>query len=334
MPATTKTTTKKTTTKGTPEKIGLVLFTKVKRDVVDAALEKLEIKPKGSTAARVKQLNAKFLELNESEDLYVCEVKDGGCGGEFTEAFELCPFCGKADEDEGTNGKSTKLAKPIEALPKTLTKFSDKDLDSDVKDIIALKHQTAMSMWDLGVAIKQNHDRDFWKLRRGEDGGPKYRNVKQFWAEELGFSHTYCYSLMDIAANFKKEDVKKVGTSKLALILRAPEKKRAGLLKSARGGARKSEIAAAVREANANSNGAAAEGGKETKRRLMVAVMPGRKTIKLWAKPKSKDAEPKRAKRMGDLPHGEILFENNTRMTFKLADKDGEYVLICEADRL
>lgn len=343
---TTSTKSKKGTKKSTktPEKVGTVLFTKVSRDHVDDALKRLGVKPRGSTAARVKQLTKKFAELNEKQDLFVCDPEEGGCGGEFTDDFELCPFCGMADPDDedaeaeagAEDGKSKKaeIVKP-EPLPKGLAKFSDKDLDEDVSQIIELKKQTAICMWELGSAIKKNYDREFWKLRRDENGRQVYRNVKQFWAQELGFSHTYCYQLMEIADYFKKNDVKEVGTTKLALILRAPEKKRASLLKAAKGGASKSDIAKKVREINASdtTSSASAGEGKERKRRISVAVVPGRKTVKLYKKGKKGDEEV-RATKMGDLPHGTMLFDNNTEMTIKLADKNGEWVAIVEFARI
>lgn len=336
---TTETTTTKTSKKkaATVEKVGNVIFAKANSERVNAALAELRLKPKGSLAARVEQLNKKFEELNKKQDLYVCEVEIGGCGGDFTEDFDLCPFCGKADEVEDETGSETggKLAKPPEPLPGKLAKFDDKDLDADVKAIIDLKQQTAICMWDLGAAIKKNYDREFWKLRRNENGGAQYRNVKQFWAQELGISHTYAYSLMEVSKYFSKDDVKKIGTTKLALILRAPERKRAGLLKAAKGGASKADLAKKVRAANASADDApgAADDGTPRKRRISIAVVPGRKTVKLYAKPKGKDAEKKRAKRMGDMPHGEMMFENGTMMTFRLADKNGEWVAIVEFGR-
>lgn len=345
---TTTSTAKKTRAKSTkPERVGSVFFAKADKVHVDAALTQLGVKPEGSLAARVAQLNEAFGKLNETHDLYVCDEEAGGCGAEFTEEFELCPYCGMADDDDDeapaaaangkANGKGTALAKAPDPLPKNLAKFSDSDLDDDVKAIIALKQQTAICMWDLGAAIKRNYDREFWKLRRNDTGGPLYRNVKQFWAQELGFSHTYCYSLMEVAKHFKKADVKEVGTTKLALILRAPEKKRPSLLKAAKGGASKADIAKKVREANANADGGATvtgDDGAPRKRRISIAVVPGRKTVKLFAKPKSKNDDPKRARKMGDLPFGTVLFDNNTQMTAKLADKNGEWVLIVEFDRV
>lgn len=326
---------------------------KVDPKLVTAALGKYNLKKTGSPLEKVNRLSEHFDKvLNQEKDLFECD----NCGGKMTDEWKECPFCGTAEEvdtgeeeeeseeegaeaseEEKTNGAAKKKASKVlaeEELPKALAKYTAKDLDGQVKEILTVKTNAAVCMWELGGLILKNYKSEMWKLRRNEDNSARYRNVNAFWLEELGFSHTYCYQLMDVATNFTKQDVKQVGTTKLALILRAPEAARKKILDKARSGGTKGEIEAEVKKAQDRERGGDPAPTPPRHRRLTVITVPGKKTVKLFKAGAGDDGDHERATKLADLPWGELEFENSTQVSVKIAEKNGELVAILDFMRI
>jgi len=164
------------------------------------------------------------------------EVKDGekhlGCQEVSTEHTPFCPFCGLGDPalvelgakwdaehaagtaPAKTNGKSN----GVSAAPATEGVLSAEQkqtmivqLDTAVAKINELAVDIAGNSFDLGVTIRDVHERQLWKARG-------HSNFKEFIEKELPVSRTGAYLLMDVVKDFDRDTFLKHGAHKLALI--------------------------------------------------------------------------------------------------------------------
>lgn len=64
---------------------------------------------------------------------------------------------------------------------------------------------------------------------------------------------------------------------------------------------------------------------------VATTFLVGRTKVPLFARPKSKTADPKRAKKLADDPHGELELPNGVRLTFKLLpNRKGELEIVLD----
>lgn len=341
---------------------------KVNVKALDEGLKLAKLNRLGTKEERIARLVA-HVSKTPVKDRLECPI----CLGESTKEFEQCPFCGEGDEPEAKGKKtpSDKLAEvkaadaknvqqigrpkgwkapatkeatptPGAAIAKltpaqqALAKFSVADLEKSVKEIAKLQSDAIRCTWELGHAIKDNYDKELWKLRADEKGAPKYTNVREFWRDEFGYSHTYCYQLMQIAETFTKEDVAKVGPTKLHLIMQAPEAAQPKLLESARkGGQTVDQLKKAVeRIKNAGKGQSAGPSATEKKDRITLAVAPGRKTIPMYARPAKQGDDLKPAKKIEDQPFFEYELSNSVKMRVVISkNANGEIVAVTEFKR-
>lgn len=340
----------------------------VREDLLTAELERRKLPTTGAAALKVRRL-ATFFGQFPDKDLNVCD-----CGGESTEDCKACPFCGDsgASEESAPDTKPEvgdvleKAGKPPQKLvkvapkpkaavakpDKTDTKPADVQLlapsgavaltegesvlDSSVRRIKELRYDYMRSSWELGQAIVDNYEGQLWKLRT-KDGKPAYQTVKQFWAEELGFSPPWAYMMMDIAKVFTREEVAEIGPTKLGLVLKAPVEKRRALLEQARKGASKRQLQDKLTEIKVKDRAVAA-GKADKPERVTVAFIPGRTTLKMWARvpgANPKKADPKRAKKVTDNPWCDEVMSNDVRVLYRLVvDSSGELSLVVERRRM
>ena len=335
---------------------GKVNVGKVDVRILDGALAKLKLDRIGKKEERVQRLVDFFAELPK-KDLMVCDV----CGGASSKDFDFCPFCGDGEDEKPSAKPAAKGAKPSVALasppagekvkePPTaavvvkltpqeqaLAKLTVTDLDASVKKIAELQRGAIKGTWELGRAIKDNFDRELWKLRRNEKGEPTYTNVREFWRQEFGYSHTYCYQLMEIASTFSKEDVESVGPTKLHLIMNAPPAAQPKLLEVARRGEHSvDQLRKAIDCVKSRAAGVHKPAkGTEQENRITVVRAPGRKTMPFFMRPASKDDEPKPAKRIEDSPTLEYEVSNSVKLRVILSrNAAGEIVGVVEFKRI
>lgn len=180
----------------------------------------------------------------------------------------------------------------------------------------------ATSLWEVGTALKAIHDSELWKLRSVE-GVPVHTNFNMFVKDEFGISHTYAFSLMDVAVNYTAEDIKKLGVFKLKLMLAAPADKRDKMRDAAEGGATRQELKE-MRD------------GKPSTPVITLAIMAGQQVIPGLSRTKldKETGEPARAKSMKEDPYCEVQLENNARLIIRCTtDAEGNVSFIINTMR-
>jgi len=215
----------------------------------------------------------------------------------------------------------------------SVEKRSERDLNTAVEQVQILKAKGAVTLWELGAKIKEIHDKQLYKLRTDDAGKPRYKGFESFVNNELGMSASNAYELMDVSAKFTEQQVKTFGTSKLGLLLKAPEESRAEILdKVEKNKLSANEVRQEVRKAResvgiksgtrvARDKGRKAmpqgKGGPTEKaERITIANVLGRHKVKLWVKGTGKkDGEkPVRAKKISDQPWGVFELSNSVKL--------------------
>lgn len=150
-----------------------------------------------------------------------------------------------ADDRGPTPTPAIVVSPPAEVILPPQTEAS---LDAEVDAVNVLKRGVADRLWELGDRIRALFDSALWTARQGPDGAQRYKSWGEFCETELGISHGYSLKLMDVAREFTREQVGKIGAAKLHLTLNVPKgPARERLLGLAESGATRAEIAEAAR---------------------------------------------------------------------------------------
>jgi hypothetical protein len=366
------------------DKVEGVLLAEAREEVVDRFIAKFGIQAGGELRHKVEALARHLKENTPKSRLADCDR----CKGDSDIDLECCPYCGDGDEEqtpqqvnaigdalvalakeEGAKppGKPAKPPKPdssknaaalAKAASKALSK-SDKvkteaDLDAAVKRVNVIRRAGAMCAWELGVEIGRIFDERLYILRTTKDGHVRYKNWSQFCQVELGMSRDQSYKLIDVARLFKREDVERLGTEKLSLMVQVPEGERQRLLEAARAGMSKRGVKDEIRLLGSGSKpagsprdptGARSRAGAAGKAASQQAARPrddksitvvtqlGRTTIKLFARPKAKGADPKRATSLAQDPFGEERPVNGIRISYRIVKTPQGLALIVDRKR-
>lgn len=265
---------------------------------------------------------------------------------------------------EPTTSKKNGLAKPskkkADAAPPPAP-VDSKDLDQAVQNIQGHIAEGATAMWKAGKELIKVYAPQLWKQRTVvEDNKIKqtHKTFESFCTKEIGVTPNHAYGLMDVAEHFTEEQVLRFGTSRLTLVLQAPEKEQPKLLKQVEQGASwrdvKKEVTALKKKtghrrptrkgaSKGNRDTTAATKAREEKRakakttQVTVAKLLGRETVKLFCKPSGKvdPKDYKPAKKMGDLPWGKLEMVNGIEEEFFLqAGGDGSWKLVVVRKRV
>ena len=243
------------------------------------------------------------------------------------------PVVVPVNEETGIGGHTPSkkaLAKVLPAIENTLgtPAFATAKLDAAVADVQAAKSRGAVAMWDLGVKIAKIYDEALFKSRLDDDGSPSYKGFEAFCAAELGMSHTNAFSLMDVAKAYTSEQVTKLGTTKLSLVLKAPEESREEILgkaanKSVREvadevkAARKEKGAPAPKSDRKQPHGDMGASARKSKRAEGTIDLPARKlSITLLTE------SGKPAKRLADEPAGEVVVSEGIALRVSIVVND------------
>ena len=257
-------------------KFGVKLDT-AKEALIDAELKRLKIDPVATLEGKVGQLVGHYRKAHDVKTLAKCD-----CGGVFPAEYKACPYCGDADDApapkkeekaapapkvDATKSTKPEASKPVVTKDTKVTKIQTaalvkaqpvdeklagltaKDLDTATQEVIRLKGNASDGMWQLGAKLKEIHERQLWKLRMDDKGKPTYRSFEAYCAAEIKMSHSTCYGLIKIADNYTVSEVRALGTSKLNLILKAPEDDREELKEAAKSGLSKEKLRQKVAEA-------------------------------------------------------------------------------------
>ena len=249
-----------------------------------------------------------------------------------------------------------------QAAQSQLARLTEKDLDVAVHEVQLLKIRASQGAWELGRKMADIFDRQLWKLRIDEKGKPKFRTQESFCFEELGFTPTHAWKLINVAKNFTADDVQQFGTGKLGLVLQAPEGIHPHLVENVKAGASKAEIAAEVRAANKgraaqhrDGSSAGPKAGELTKAgvpakkrgrkpgpvtKITVAAIEGRQTVMLYTSASVLAASGDRkgwekATKVSQSPTCTVELENGVVQTFTVVEHtDGTLKLKIDTHRV
>lgn len=223
------------------------------------------------------------------------------------------------------------------------------DLNRAVSRVHELRTNMAINAWELGREIADLYDRKLYLQRRDEAGVPKYKSWTQFTTAELGMTVQHCLMLSDVARAFTREEVEKVGVTKLAIVMRLPEGDRAALLERAQAGASRAELQAeangktierdtgragkskGIKEHEKEKRGkkAAELGAKSRPEGAVTAVFPKpRMRVELFAR-----GTEKRAKRLADEPYAEVELVNGQKLKLRLVNAATGLILAVDIER-
>lgn len=242
----------------------------VDSEVMTRACERFSLPTGGTLCTKIERLSGYFDKLNEDEELYSC----GNCGGEIPGELAWCPFCGDEDQDE-----------PAENSDGGIVVIDATTLDESVAQIKGAEKAAAVGVWNLGEALRQNFDGQFWAQRLTKKGKQKYKTVNEFWTAELGYGHSYSYKLIRIAREFTYEQAEGLSGRQLSLILKAGRGQRDGLIDDARKGKSHGELAAQIEDADAPRIGELAEGATPKDDRVTVSYEPKKRRVQMLAFP-------------------------------------------------
>jgi len=290
-------------------------------------------------------------------------TKKAAAEAETDEAKEAEAKAAKAAAKEAAKAaaKEAKKVSPAPVAPtgQTLTKvtphkaeivtYTEAQLDEAVSRVQAAKAEAAGGYYKLGQEIKSIYESNIYKARNGEDGKPKYKSFDAFCVAELLLSSLQARRLMDVAARFTEAQIAQFGTTKLSLVLEAPDDDQERIVEEvvAQGGTAK-EVAAEAKKARLRagksgtkkgrkrpdvsaSNRTAKGAAAKNKKRVTVAAIEGTKTIKLYCKGKPD----KRAKTLASQPVGEVDLDNSTRISAQVCeDAAGELIIKIKFSRI
>jgi hypothetical protein len=306
-----------------------VLLDKVDEKLVDKTLKALKLDAAATLPEKVGQLVGHYRgTAPDVKQLAKCD-----CGGVFPADMKQCPYCGDEDDADAAKKPAAKAppapkvdatkpeakpdAKPVDtkapkataivkvaAQPDNLAGLTSKSLDEATARVIALKGESTSKMWELGKALQDIHERQLWKLRTDDKGKPTYRSFDAYCAAEVMMSAVSCYALIKIPEHFSAEQVRELGTSKINLILKAPEEDRKALEEDVRkGGISKEELRRKVKglvdkkgkpaaKAPKVARGGAppvSKGRPSKSENITILSVLGKKTLPGYLKPTKKD---------------------------------------------
>lgn len=314
--------------------------TKVKLSIVVKALDDAEIDSKEMTASEkvsaLQLYNRKHVARNK---LAQCVE----CGGLGDKDLPSCQFCGdeglegegeeegnkeeenesedsdvgEAAESHGVRGEKTgkvvSLAK-VKGKSEELSKFDENSLDEATARILDLKQRGSKVFWEMGREIGIVYDNQIWKFRMNGKKGA-YTGFTQYAEKELKISKTSAFSMMDTAKKFSETQINKFGGTKLSLLLTAPTKDQPEIMQEIEKGASAKQVREKIKQTrkkaklNKRQTKVKAPKGKvhrSSTGRMTVAMVDGKKTLSMFAKPEKKLAEgeklEKHAMKVNDIP--------------------------------
>lgn len=294
---------------------------KVDGDVVRAALRAVGHDPPKDIGACVKALAKHFKRATPKTRLADCTI----CGGISDVNLPACPYCGDVETNEVAAVEV--VARPTVATPADSLPHGVAELNDAVARVVELKRDAALNVWELAQQMVKLSETGLWKLRKDEDGNPRYRTWGLFCTAELGMSATHAYRLCDVARNFTRQQVEAIGTTKLQLALKVPPEKRSDVIRAAEGGATVAQIAAQV---SATAEREEPVRGGKRQENVTVAALLGRVEIPLF---KSR-SHAQRAKAIGEIPRGEERMLNSVKQTFVVTRDEGSGELLLVIERV
>jgi hypothetical protein len=257
-----------------------------------AVVFKIPVPAGSSEAAQRELVGALRLKMKEllapvpKASQLVCQK----CGERSTEDTEYCPFCGDLGigeaDTQGAGISNAPGAEPTQDVDGKLSNLAG-ELTEKLERISALKLSVVDSSYDMGVLIKEIHDRQLWKVKG-------YLNFKLFAERELPFSRSTAYQLVQVVERFDKKTYLEVGFRKLRTIAAVDDEgTREQLLADAKSGASTREIDEKTRPASSKKNGKKDSGKVEAAGDKRAEAPPSEERVTVLGRI---DGKPKEAK--------------------------------------
>lgn len=231
----------------------------------------------------------------------------------------------------------TKLAPPpVASAPMILAggggsrSATEADLDAALEEYNAIAKDTADAIYRLGVIIRRMREQ-LWQQRTDENGKPKYKSFEQFVESELGISRTQANRHRRIVEVFTRDQIMENPPGVLKALIAAPKEAHEDLLQMHKEGSTVAAIEKRVKEIReekgikvieTEATKAAAEQGRNipspeatakganARKKDAAVVTVGLKAetgiAKMFAKPKKKGEDERRARTLEDQPFGKI----------------------------
>jgi len=188
----------------------------------------------------------------------------------------------------------------------------------------------------VGVACKRIHDSAIWKLREDGDGNLVHTNFKAFCASEFGISYTYAFQLMEVSDRFTREQVMKLGVSKLKLVMSVPTDRQQDMIDAAENGATVNDLNDEARDIR-ESGGTATPATPPAGNGVTMAILQGVHEVRAYKRPTTAGAandKPVPATTHTDDPWCVLPLANDVKLHIRMsATPDGELVFLVEAKR-
>jgi hypothetical protein len=286
----------------------------------------------------------------EEDGLVKCEV----CGEVSTEHTDFCPYCGdeglppEDEEQEQPAAATTTSATPAAAAPAAPAKGKKKkgaeaapeaatapavaavgdalvkagaELDEKVARVNALRVDLAKNTYDIGIEIREIHERELWKARG-------HQSFKEFVEKDLEMSRTLAYRLIETTKEYDRATFESVGARKLALVASIQDAEvRDAALEAAKAGATVKEIERTKDKAKGKSapdkEERATAAPRKTNEITLLAKVNGKPTTHQWRSASS--GRPLAAHK--DDAYGEVEVSEDVRLRVALkVDKEGKIV--------
>lgn len=307
-----------------------------------------------------------------------------GCGAEFYGPMPHCPFCTHSVSDDpplmsgdeiaeylirvesakvrGPAKAQLAVAKTAEQPPKKVEAAVQQiapvtnapiatveELDAAVQRAVTTYAAAATNAYECAIELREIHERQLWRQRRGGGEQPKYAHFNNFVEAELaprGIGRARAYGLIEMAKKFTRAEFDQLGPAKMNVILSLEEGPRKQLaaetveqgLSLTEVREKKGELLGRVSDRSDTSSGRGG-GGKpgpkakgstrkanatpEVEQVHTVVFAESTGVVKCAASKGTKKGRP--AKSLDDLPIGEVEGVNGMRLRFVVSQaKDGQ----------
>ncbi len=241
------------------------------------------------------------------------------------------------------NGAPSALAgkaPPPEPVPRT-----ERELDSRLQRVREISARGAHEAWKLGKELRVIYEEDLWRQRNDDNGAPIYKTFDAFLRAEVHLAPPTVMRLMRTTKEYTEHQLASHGMDVLRGLLSAPKDVRTAVLADVEAGKVKPTRAAVEREAARHREGreakvekgvgkgkgrgvgaakaseAAAKARAEKKKNTITVPFPvGMVSVEAWARPTKKGEAPRRAKKLGDRPHGELELSNGVMLKVAIVE--------------
>ena len=124
------------------------------------------------------------------------------------------------------------LAIDTQNAPAVESPVTEADLDKSNEIIRDGFKRATTGIYDAAVEMFNVFERKTFLQRRNQDGTSKYSSFADWANDEMGINKAYAYTLLDLPKFYTREQVEKIGASKLTLALRIEDSERRELLES------------------------------------------------------------------------------------------------------